>query len=493
LNKNNVDIIILGGGFSASILAIQLLRKQPDLKLLILEKDAEFKQKVGESTSDITALFLRRFDIDNIMGSHVQKTGLRFLFNEKKSEKVADQTEFSSPTYDGPNNGFQINRKKFDEQLLEKAISLGAEVFRPVEVLNLRHEDFNNEISFKHRNEQMEFKSKWLVDATGRARMMHKKLYWKDVDIPLHTGAVYAHFNNVQPKENWKIAPNQYWEENAVGDSSLSTIHFMREKSWWWLIKIDDTTTSIGFVFEQGAPGSDDPIKWFKEQLNADPQLASIVKNATHSEPIAIDGVAYMSEKLYDKGIALMGDSGCFIDPLVSPGMELICQQSIWLTELLSADIKTGKFQKKKWCKYERLFKRAYMHRMEIYHHGYRYMKSYDLSTNWLQLGLLAYFGIFVFMAFVFPKRLKRPFTIPVIGRFGFNYMIWRLNRIQKRRVKQKRTSKTKPNEVTYSSFYYPKGIFFFTIPMRMFFKWLGRYISLEAREFAYLFKRSSN
>ena len=127
---------------------------------------------------------------------------------------------------------------------------------------------------------------------------------------------------------------------------------------------------------------------------------------------------------------------------------------------------------------------------MEIYKRGYNYMGSYDLSANWLQAGLFAYFGLLVFSAYMIPKRIKKPFTINFIDRLGFNYFIWRLNKIKRRRLKQNRTSKHKPSAVTYSGFSYPKGILIYGIPLKMFMKFVIRYLKLEAKEFKYLFRK---
>lgn len=474
---------------SSSMLAISVLRKDPEIKILIIERDQEFKQKVGESTSDITALFFRRFEIDHILKKHVQKTGLRFFFNENNSPNVDDVSEFSSPTYDGPNNGFQINRKEFDEQLLQEAVELGAVLYRPAEIINSTFEEFQCHLDIRIEGGIKKVSTKWFVDASGRARYIHQKMGWKDQEVSLNTGAIFAHFKDIKPTSEWKLKENTYWNENAVGDGSYATLHFMREHSWWWLIRIDDRTTSIGYVFDKNTYEFEDAERFFLDKISEDAQLNSILEGAEHTSPVHVEKVPYQSEKLHEKGVALIGDAGAFVDPMVSPGIELICQQVLWLSELLHEDIKKGRYNERKWRKYERLFEKAYRHRMDIYKNQYRFMNSYDLSSNWLQLGLLAYFGIFVFFAFLFPKRLKIPFTIHPIGRIGYWYMVWRLGRIDKKRKRQNRDSNPAPNAVTYSSFYYPTGIFFYTIPLRMFFKWLFRYLKLELKELRHLFK----
>lgn len=490
--EEKFDLIILGGGISGSLLAISLLKKQPSFKILILEKSIEFPQKVGESTSDITALFFRRFGVDHLLKDVVEKTGLRFLFNEDLTEQKEAVAEYSSPTYkNGPNNGFQLNRKVFDEKLLKEADKLGATVFRPVELTDSKFENFHCELDLVYNDEKKKVSSRWFADASGRIRYIHNKLAWKDVPVVLNTGTVFAHFTNIVSPEKWHLPINEHWKKYAVGDQSYSTLHFMRENRWWWLIRIDDQTTSIGVVYDKEFVSCDDPEKFFADQITTDPQLKSITEGSERTKVVHFETVPYQSEKLYDNGIALIGDSGAFVDPLVSPGIELICQQTLWLSDLLVKDFETKEFDAKKWKKYNRIFSKAYSDRMAIYKNGYRIMNSYDLSANWLQLGLFAYFGIWVFRAYLIPKKLKYPFTINWFGRIGFSYMVWRLNSIRKKRKRQNRSSITRPNAITNSGFRYPEGIFIYTIPFRMFFRWLYNYLKLELIEMRYFFKRS--
>ena len=45
------DVIIMGGAFSGSSTALLLKRQFPELRILLIERSAEFTRKVGESTS----------------------------------------------------------------------------------------------------------------------------------------------------------------------------------------------------------------------------------------------------------------------------------------------------------------------------------------------------------------------------------------------------------------------------------------------------------
>lgn len=480
---------MLGGGISSTLLAIAILKKKPEIKILILEKGKEFAQKIGESTSDLGAICLRTFGIDHLLRDQVPKAGLRFLFNEKNSPGQSDQIEFASPSFRSRYTGFQLNRKIFDEQLLKEAESLGATVLRPVDLKEAVFEPFCIKLKLNFNSDDFSLTSRWFLDATGRARYIQHKLNWKSADIPLMTGSVAAHFRNLNSEKNWSIEEDDYWKNNSIGKGSDATLHFMRPHRWWWLIRIDNQITSIGVVFDKNKIRFEDAEIFFNTEIANDVQLNLITKGAERGEIICFDQIAYQSQKICDEGIVLLGDCAATIDPLQSPGIELICQQTIYLKDLLIDDVVTKKYKPKRWKRFERIFQKSFTDRIKIYEAGYNYFESYDLTKNWLRAGAFGYFGITVFMAVLFPSRLKKPFTLNFFSRMGFNFLKWRLDRIAKRRRAQNRVSVFKNNLTAYTGICYPKGLRFYTVPFRLFGRWFADYLKLECREIPYWFK----
>lgn len=490
-SNKKFDIIILGGGISGTLLAIALLKNQPKIKVLILEKSIEFPQKVGESTSDLSSICLRSFGIDHLLQGQVPKAGLRFLFNEKNSTDRKNHAEFASPSFRSQYTGFQLNRKIFDEQLLVEAEKLGATIYRPVELVKSKFETLFCELDLIYKNENVKVNSRWFIDASGRARYIHHQLNWKDLPTNLHTGSIVAHYKNLKSDEEWNIAEDEYWRKNSINKGSFSTIHFMRPHRWWWLIRVDDETTSIGIVYDKEKIKFDDPEIYFDSEIEHDVQLSHITSGTTRSAIKHFEQIAYQSEKIHGPGIALIGDSATSIDPLQSPGIELIAQQTIWLKELLLEDFATKKFNERKWKKYDRLFAKSFSDRMEIYKVGYNFFGSYDLSKNWLRVGVFGYFGINVFLTVLFSRRLKMPFRLNFFSRFGFRFLVWRLNRIKKRRDRQGRLSVLKSNAAAYSGICYPKGIRYYFVPINLFSKWFFDYLKLELKEIPFWFRRT--
>jgi flavin-dependent dehydrogenase len=58
--STDYDVIIAGGAFSGSALALLLKRARPQTRVLIIEKSEVFDRKVGESTSEVSGCFLTR-------------------------------------------------------------------------------------------------------------------------------------------------------------------------------------------------------------------------------------------------------------------------------------------------------------------------------------------------------------------------------------------------------------------------------------------------
>ena len=488
-NKEIYDLVIIGGGISSTFLCLSIYKLNPDFKILIIEKNPVFPQKIGESLVDLTAIFVDSLGIQHIVKKHSKKTGVRFLFNESNASDLSGVSEFASPTLPGLINGYHLDRSQFDQQMLDEVVSKGTKVYRPAHIIDATFKDFDNELMVDIGNETKIVTSKWLVDASGRTRFIAKKLNWQFKNIDLNTGAIMAHFKNIAPEASWDTKTNDYWDTCSVGLRKFSTTHLMRKNSWWWIIRLNETTTSIGVVFDKNKVHFNDHENFFNEQISQDAQLSVLTRYAERGRINYIEDVPYVCEKLYSKGIALIGDSGAFIDPLISPGMELIGQQTIWLAQLLTKDKRTNSFKDAAWKKYSKTFYKAYDSRISIYTKAYDYMHSYDIFSAWLKQGNYVYFSWIVFPSLIFKNRLKHPLSFNLLERTGLKFFTWRFNKIISRRVSQKRISAIRPNEITYSSVRVPKNGLFLFVPIHLLFKSIWAYIKLELKEIKYLFK----
>ena len=89
------DVVIAGGALAGAATAILLLREQPGLKILILEKSAAFGRRVGEATVEVSGYFLCRvLGLTQYLNeAHLVKQGMRFWFHNSKTTSLADCAE----------------------------------------------------------------------------------------------------------------------------------------------------------------------------------------------------------------------------------------------------------------------------------------------------------------------------------------------------------------------------------------------------------------
>ncbi|MEX1002404.1 MAG: tryptophan 7-halogenase [Crocinitomicaceae bacterium] len=489
--QEKYDLIIIGGGIAATWLSLNILQKSPEFTILIVEKCAEFPQKVGESLVDMTALLVKSLDIHELLEKQRIKTGIRFLFNESNSVDRAKMAEFASPNTSGRLRAYHLDRKVFDQQLLEKVEEMGATVYRPAEITNSSFETFNNQLTLTVNEKTKKVASRWLADASGRSRFIAQRLKWKMQPTTLNTGAIMAHLENVEPAEKWDTPHAENWERYSVGSRAYSTTHLMRKNCWWWIIRLNEKKTSVGVVFDKNAIQFDDAQTFFRDQLKEDPQLAAITKNATLGEIREVEKVPYLTEKLYTEGVALVGDSGFFLDPLISPGLELLAQQAIYLSDLLTTEKRKGQFDSAAWKKYQATFFKAYTSREKIYQGVYPIIHSFDLMSCWLKQANFIYFGRLVFPAIACKKKRKIPLQLNLFERMMNRYFTRRFHKISQRRIRQGRISESIPNKICYSKVEIPKGGRFVFIPVRLLFLAIGAYLKLELKEMKYLFKKT--
>src|SRR6266536_2242505 len=105
------DVVIIGGALSGAAAAMLLLREQPKLRVLIVEKSVAFTRRVGEATVEVSGYFLSRVLglTQHLNEAHLVKQGMRFWF-------------------------FNEQTRALDEEVLRRACALGAELWRPASV-----------------------------------------------------------------------------------------------------------------------------------------------------------------------------------------------------------------------------------------------------------------------------------------------------------------------------------------------------------------------
>jgi flavin-dependent dehydrogenase/8-oxo-dGTP pyrophosphatase MutT (NUDIX family) len=473
------DITIIGGGMSSTLLAIQTKRLNPSLNISILESSfpGEMEQKVGESTSDLTAIFLRRFGIDHLLEKHIQKSGLRFIFKSKFNT----YSEFSSPSYKSVANGLQIDRKVFDEDLLEYAQNLGIRVLRSSRYINFsQHNPLDSIVFYKDLigENLLCIKTKWIIDATGRKGLITKKLDWrKDVD-DLNTAASWGYYEK-EEKNSWDPIVNKKWNDYSIGNKSESTTHLLGEGYWAWHFPINNSKLSFGIVYDKNTFIDKDPKKVYSYIISKNEALANMLSKKEISEFKHLNSLSYKSKQIVKAGFASIGDATAFVDPLFSPGMEIITEQTLSLSRLLSEDLMYKK--EKKWKSYEKDLIQSIETRIFLYEDRYKVMGEYDLFTNWTHLDFFGYYTFHVLPSVYFPRLIENTPKFNFVTKLLYKLYKNRILYIMKLRKNSDQLYKSK-QDLKFSRLLIPNIKLAPFKVIELFFLWLIQYMMIEIK-----------
>jgi flavin-dependent dehydrogenase len=326
------DVVFIGGAFSSASTALLLLRERPGLRVLIVEKAVAFDQKVGEATTEMSAMFLTRELAlwQHLEAEHLPKEGLRYWSANDRVTSHADASEtggFLRSTVPS----FQLRRDVLDEHLLRLAVDAGAELVRPARVRDIELAAFDNRVTVAHTIDGVErsrvVRCRWLLDGSGRACVLGKKLGLIDWNDEHPIAAIWARWDNVRHIDDLAARAGGALAAGNVGSRRLGTNHYIGHGYWVWVIPLGNGQTSVGVVFDKRIHRLHevaDRRPAYEAFLRRHPALAELLAGATPdaADLRGLSRVAYVARQYMGDGWALLGDAAAFIDPYYSPGLD---------------------------------------------------------------------------------------------------------------------------------------------------------------------------
>jgi flavin-dependent dehydrogenase len=439
------DVVILGGAFSGASAAILLRRDRPDLSVLVVEKAAAFDAKVGEATTEMSGMFLTRrlAQWQHLEREHLPKEGLRYWFHNEKVHDHAGASEagaFQRSTVPS----FQLRRDVLDEHLLATAVEEGAELLRPCRVREVELGDFDHRVTLERDGGEAETVScRWVLDATGRATFLGKRLGLIERNREHPTAAVWCRWEGVRHLDDVAARGPLSFSRGNVSSRRLATNHYMGFGYWVWFIPLGNGETSIGVVFDTRLVNLDRGKNLASDYLaflKAIPMAAELLEGAAmKAEDLrTFSNLAYVTRQYMGDGWALLGDAAAFLDPYYSPGLDHASFSVEATVEIVKAqtaavDPLTGKGLAARIAEHNETFLRSY-HRFfqSIYKDKYYYMGEHDLLSASFLIETAQYYIFVVMPAY---RLYGRFHWMPVLGPKPA-FVSYHLMRIYNRRFK---------------------------------------------------------
>jgi flavin-dependent dehydrogenase len=424
-------VIIIGGSLSGAASALLLRREMPALRVLVVERSERFGRRVGEATVEVSGYFLSR--VLGLAGflneTQLVKQGMRFWFANGETQSLSDASEIG-PKYHVRLPSWQLDRSTVDEELLRRATAAGVEVRRPAQVVKVALTPGGEQVvTIKAGGATEEVRSRWVIDGSGVAALLARQEGWLKPNTEHPTTSAWARWRGVKDWDGRELAERHpEWAARCYGSRNTATNHVVGDGWWSWWIPLKGGDVSVGVVFDQrlvdfpqGEAPIGDRLKEFLSRHPAGRELladAQWIEGDTHWRK----NLPYCTTMFAGDGFALVGDAAAFLDPLYSPGMDMI-SFTVTATVALIAAERRGEPVAPLLAAHNANFLRSYWRWFAaIYKDKYEYLGDLELMHTAFQLDLGLYYLGIVSQPFKFgaPSLAIPPFaprvSAPVYG-----------------------------------------------------------------------------
>jgi flavin-dependent dehydrogenase len=386
---DSYDVAILGGGLAGLTVALQLKQARPDTTVFVAEKregparEAAFK--VGESTQEISCEYFA-----NVLGlrqhleqEQITKNGLRFWFPAGDNSDLAERVE-RGPASRLPVHTYQLDRGRFENHLGEQALAAGIDLVGSARVRDVALGDDEHEITYtiggKESTDERKVKARWIVDASGRAFTLKRKL-----DLLEDNGHVinssWFRLAGGLDLEDWADPDDEefFGRMTERGVRRLSTNHVCGQGYWVWLIQLSSGPISIGICadprfhpFEE-IDTLEGLLDWFRRH---EPQIAESVEGRLDQieDFLKVEDFSYGCKQVFSGSDrwCLVGEAGAFLDPFYSPGSDFIAISNTLTTDLVTRSL-DGEDVAERAKAHDELYLAAYRTHLTFYERQYEF------------------------------------------------------------------------------------------------------------------------
>ena len=341
------DIVVIGGGPGGA--ACATLLADQGYRVVLFERATFPREHVGESLLPASIPVLEQLGVMPKIeaAGFVVKRGATLVWGK-------DPDPWSWYFADDPGQrptSFQVVRSEFDHILLQNAADHGVDVRQAHQVLDVEFEAGRpTAVSFLHGGAQGRIDCRFLVDASGQAALLSRKLDLHQWDEYFQNLAVYGYYRgaaHLDPPNHGNIFIESY------------------EHGWLWKIPLHTGVTSVGAVVDKqiGQQGLRElgARRFLEAQVALAPHTRQLLANAALvDEPNVERDWSYTSRRFAGDGYVLVGDAACFVDPLFSSGVHLALGSATLAANYVKSALEEPNTRNQAAELYESLYRKQY-------------------------------------------------------------------------------------------------------------------------------------
>ncbi len=312
------DVLVAGGGPAGS--TVSALLAQQGHRVLVLEREVFPRFHIGESLLPVGLGVFERLGFEPAdSGTYLRKDGAEF-HNERNGRSAV--FTFACGLEGTPGHAWQVERSKFDHDLLKRSMFYGAEVHQGEKVADWSFAEDHVRIVTDHG----EYTGRYFIDATGQDAMLARRHHTVDPIKGFGMGAVFCHFVGLSDAVHAELA--------ASGNIRVLLI----PDGWIWSIPLLDHKLSVGVV--RNKKGVTPEV--LDEEIANSPMIRRLTEGATRAEARMIRNFSFINRSSHGPRWACIGDAACFLDPVFSSGVSLALLSGEAMADVLSAALANG-------------------------------------------------------------------------------------------------------------------------------------------------------
>ena len=350
-------IIVIGGGPAGSCVSALLVRMGHEV--ILLERERFPRAHVGESLLPGSIPILDNLGVmDEVRrAGFVVKPGATMIWGVEREpwSWYFRETHASNP------HSYQVWRPDFDAILLNNARRTGVDVREGWQATQVVFDDKGAAAGVRCRpadgsSSEVELPAGYVVDASGQSGVLSRQLGLREWDDFFRNLAVYGYY------KGGKGLPTPD-EGNILIES--------QPDGWLWHIPLREGWASVGAVVdaEVGQQGVRElgARRFLESQITAAPYLAGLLESATLLSGLeVVRDWSYRCQSLSGPGYILVGDAGCFIDPLFSSGVHLALTYAALASVVVVSALEDPTIAGPAGKMYEQMYYREYGHFREL-------------------------------------------------------------------------------------------------------------------------------
>jgi hypothetical protein len=336
------DVVVAGAGPGGAIAGALLAAAGHDVVLVERERLPRFH--IGESLLPATLPILARVGVDLEASGHLRKHGAEF-FDEPRGDH--SYFAFADARPGPPRFAYQVERARFDEQLVDAARRAGVAVTTATTIVGHQIDDDGIRLDLADTppgpgpdeghvtgadprpaagEATSSIRARYLVDASGRRSITARGGRDHLAIAGLGRAASFVHYDD--------IADEPWAQMSALGNVNVLRI----DDGWMWAIPLASRRLSVGAVLRSGPVAQDIVL----DHIAASPLLSRWTKGATRSPTRRIADYSFVRKTTSGPRWAAIGDAAGFLDPVFSSGVAIASAAAEALVQRLSPALRRG-------------------------------------------------------------------------------------------------------------------------------------------------------